>query len=100
MTNITFPVDIKKARVELFLGPELQDTYIAVDGKPMPYRSLLIYQEYGRTVFLLERVVDDSGHVSEETVDKPIREVIEASPLVIRQSKEGLVWSPDSIIND
>lgn len=94
--NISIPVETRKARVDLLLGSDLTKTYIAVNGKALPYRSLLIYQEYGRTVLCLERIIDDSGNVTEELCNHPIQETIEASPLVIHTSKDGLEWNPGS----
>lgn len=92
--NITIPVETRKARVDLLLGPNLAETFIAVNGKARPYRSLLVYQEYGRTVLCLSRVIDDADQVTEELCKHPIYETIEASPLVIHTSKDGLEWIP------
>lgn len=97
--NISIPVELKKAQVDLLLGPVLAESYIAVNGKAWPYRNMLLYQEYGRTVLLLERVVDDDGHISDATMMHPITEAIEASPLIIHTSPDGLRWNPDDLIH-
>lgn len=85
-------VEIPRVRVDLLLGSKLQDTYIAIDGKPGPYKSILLFQEYGRTILLLERCWNTPGEITQDLVDNPIIDLIEASPLIIATSKEGLEW--------
>jgi hypothetical protein len=88
--KIPIPGNIRKAKVEIFLGKRLADTYIAIDDKPLPYRSIIIYQLVDKTYVFLERVCDYSGNCTEKLLLNPIEENIAAFPLIVRTTKDNL----------
>lgn len=82
--KIEIPENVRKARVKICLREKLIKSCVYIDGKTLPYKSIMIYQTLDKTYLFLERCFDDSGNVTEELCNHPIQEVIEADPFIVR----------------
>lgn len=90
--RIEIPNNLRKARAEIYLGESLIKSYVSIDRKPLPYKSIIIYQLIDKTYLFLERCCNSSGDVTEDLCRHPIQEAIEASPFVVRTNKTGLEY--------
>lgn len=86
---------MKKARIVLLLRPWLPETFISVNGRSMPYKSIEIKQEYKKTTVRLTRNINDEGYVTDELLANPIIEEYEADPLVVITSSAQFVPHQD-----